>query len=83
MTTRITAHKKIVCAENKHYHLIYNLLSEDDVRYGIEVICRYANVTETEQLWLGTNRAEAFGILSLFAKETVFPVALRETWENL
>ena len=83
MITKTTLIKKIVYANHKQYQLTYCLLREDDFRYGIEVTCRYGNITETEQICVGENRGEALRILRLFAKETVFPVALWETFENL
>ena len=83
MITKIKVTQKIVCCCNKQYMLTYSLVSEDDCQYGIEVTCKYSNITEQEQILIGTNRNEALGILSLFAKETVFPIALKETFENL
>ncbi len=83
MLIKTTVMKKMIRFENQKYRLTYTLLSEDDVRYGIKVTCRYGNVIESENIWLGENRKNALKILYLFAKETVFPVALRETYENL
>lgn len=83
MTTKTKVIKKIVCYENKQYQLTYSLLSEDDGDYGIEVVCRCRNVVETECVQVGNNRQKALSLLWLFAKETVFPVALRETYDNL
>ena len=83
MVTKTTVIKKIVCDGKKQYRLTYNLLTEHDSKYGMEVICQWRNVTETEQIQIGSNRNDALRILRLFAKESVFPVALLETWENL
>ncbi|MBR5240159.1 MAG: hypothetical protein IKW04_06265 [Clostridia bacterium] len=83
MISKTTSIKKIVRNENKHYHLTYTLLLEDDFHYGIEVTCRYENTTETERIWVGQRYWDALSVLRLFAKETVFPIALKETWENL
>lgn len=83
MITKTTVIKKAVCFHHKRYQLTYNLLSKDDLQYGIEVKCNYHNTTEQERILIGTNRNEALRILFLFAKETVFPIALKETYENL
>ena len=83
MLTKITVLKKIVRHKNQNYRLTYRLLLQDDFHYGIEVTCQYGNITETENILVGDNRRDALRLLYLFAKETVFPVALRETFENL
>lgn len=83
MIMKTTVTKKNVCYGNKRYQLTYRLLLGDDLYYGLEVICRHQNTVETERIRIGTNKQKALRILSLFAKETVFPVALKETWENL
>ncbi len=83
MTTKTKVIKKIVCDGKNDYQLTYSLLSEDDCDYGIEVVCRCRNVLETECIRVGNNRQKALSLLWLFAKETVFPVALKETYDNL
>lgn len=83
MIMKTTVTKKNVCYGNKRYQLTYRLLLEDDLYYGVEVICRHQNTVETERIRIGKNKQEALKLLRLFAKETVFPVALKETWENL
>lgn len=83
MLTKTTMIKKTVCHGHKQFKLVYSLLLEDDIRYGIRVDCCYGNTTETECTFTGRNRAETLRLLYLFAKETVFPVALQETFANL
>ena len=83
MISKTTVIKKIVCNEHKQYQLTYTLLLEDDFHYGIEVSCQYGTTTETERIWVGERYWDALSVLRLFAKETVFPIALKETWENL
>ena len=83
MISKIKTIKKVVFHNNKPYHLTYTLLLEDDFHYGIETTCRYDHITETERIWVGERYWDALSVLRLFAKETVFPIALKETWENL
>ena len=83
MMTKTTVIKKTVCFENKRYRLSYCLVKKDDIHYGIKVNCKYQNIIETEQIWVGNSYRDAMRLLYLFATETVFPVALKETWENL
>ncbi len=80
---KATVMKKTVCYGNKQFQLTYRLLLKDGFHYGIQVDCCYGNITESERIWTGQNRQATLRLLYLFAKETVFPVALKETFENL
>lgn len=83
MITKTKVIRKIVCCEKKRYQLTYSIVSKDNCSYGIEVTCRSQNVTETERIRVGESYRYALWLLRLFAKETVFPIALKETFENL
>lgn len=83
MITKITVTKKNVCYENKRFHLCYRLLKRSDFCYGIEVSCADGNTTEADHIWVGKSYGETIKLLHLFAEETVFPVALKETYDNL
>ncbi len=80
---KTTVIKKTVCYGNKRFQLTYRLLVKDGLHYGIQVDCCCKNTMESERIWTGRNRINTLRLLYLFAKETVFPVALRETFENL
>jgi len=83
MMTRIKTIQKNVRYGRKQFKLTYYLLLKDSFYYAIRVDCWDQNNVETNQIWVGTNRSKALQTFYLFAKETVFPVALQETWENL
>ena len=83
MMTKITVIKKTVRYNNKLFKLTYYLLLKDDFHYGIRVDCCDGNTIETEHLWTGQNRQATLSLLYRFAKETVFPIALKETFENI
>ncbi len=83
MISKTSVIKKVVHQKNKQFYLTYSLVAKDDFRYGIEVTCQQHSTRETERIWTGSNYRESLRLLYLFAKETVFPIALKETWENL
>lgn len=78
---KITVAKRRICCENRVYHLTYRLLNQNGC-YGVEVVCVYGNCREEEQVYLHHNRQQVVDIIRLFAKEVVFPIALKETLEN-
>ncbi len=82
MVTETTLAKKIVHYGDKRYRLCYRLIDCDVKGYGIKIVCQSSNLTEHECVFLEGTKAQITEIVRLFARETVFPIALRETLEN-
>ena len=82
MVTETTLAKKQVSYGSQSYTLCYRLIDHEEKGYGIEIICRSFGKRERECVFLKARKGEVERILRLFAKETVFPIALRETLDN-
>ena len=78
MVTKITVAKKKVLYRDKCFRLTYRFIIEE-IRYGIEILCVCGHETEQERVYLDTTREQAYKIAKLFASQTVYPIALRET----
>ena len=79
MVKKITVAKKKVLYRDKCFRLTYRFIIEEESRYGIEVLCVCGNETEREQVYLDTTKEQAYKIARLFAHQTVYPIALKET----
>ena len=79
MVSKTIVARKKVLFRDKCYRRTYRLVTEENTRYGIEILCKCGNEVEQDCVFLDTTRSRAYKIVRLFAQETVFPIALRET----
>lgn len=82
MVTKTIVSKKRILYRDKCFQLTYLLVTEDKTRHAIEILCKCGNEVEQERAFLDATRQQAYKIVRLFAKEQVFPVALRETLDS-
>lgn len=82
MVTQTTMAKKQVRYGSKQYALEYRLVYQEEKGYGIEVLCQSGTTTEREQVFVKGTKRQVMDLVRLFAAETVFPIALKETLEN-
>lgn len=82
MIVETTIARRQVKYRDKSYRLCYRLITEDHTRHSIEVVCSCKGEVERERVWVDGTKEEVQSILRLFARETVFPIALKETLEN-
>lgn len=83
MVVETTVARKRVVYRGKCYRLWYRLITEEESRHAIEILCKCEKEAEREKVFLDGTRQQAYEIVKLFAQELVFPVALKETLENL
>ncbi len=82
MIVETTVAKKQVLYRDKCYRLWYRLITEESDRHSIEILCKCKNEVEREKVPFNGTRQQAYEIVKLFAQESVFPIALKETLEN-
>ncbi|MBQ7950605.1 MAG: hypothetical protein IJ278_02650 [Clostridia bacterium] len=82
MVMETTVAKKRVLFRDKCYFLTYRLITHAPNRHQIEILCKCNRETEREKAFFLGTKHQAYKIVKLFAEESVFPIALKETLEN-
>lgn len=82
MVIETTVAKKRVLFRDKCYVLTYRLITHTPTRHQIEILCQCNREVEREKTFFMGTQHQAYKIVKLFAAETVFPIALKETLEN-